>query len=203
MNMYIEERLTRKQKFTNNSLLTDVTLLKTISKYLSSVIGITNYLKSNERKVSPNTVSDYIISLCDSYLYYPVEPMNISRKELLKSNKTYYIVDLGIRNYVLPKKRYDLVLKTLFTLNYIVEDMKYILAKIKNLEVDFIAKKNNEYIYFQVTASMVEESTFEREMTPLREIKDNYPKIVLTLDEFTVGNYEEIKVINVIHWLLE
>lgn len=129
--------------------------------------------------------------------------MNISRKELLKSNKTYYIVDLGIRNYVLPKKRYDLVLKTLFTLNYIVEDMKYILAKIKNLEVDFIAKKNNEYTYFQVTASMVEESTFEREMTPLREIKDNYPKIVLTLDEFTVGNYEEIKVINVIHWLLE
>lgn len=77
------------------------------------------------------------------------------------------------------------------------------IGKNKNLEVDFIAKKNNEYTYIQVTASMLEESTFEREITPLREIRDNYPKIILTLDEFTVGNYEGIKVINVIDWLLE
>ena len=208
----IEERLNRKQRKNNNSSLTDVALLKSISKYLSSVVGspisirrITNYLISNERKVSPNTVSEYITSLCDSYLYYPVEPMDVSGKELLKSNKKYYIVDLGIRNYILPKKRYDL--------GFSIENIVYFelhrrgyevyIGKNKNLEVDFIAKKNNEYTYIQVTASMLEESTFEREITPLREIRDNYPKIILTLDEFTVGNYEGIKVINVIDWLLE
>ena len=130
---------------------------------------------------------------------------SLSGKELLKSNKKYYIVDLGIRNYILPKKRYDL--------GFSIENIVYFelhrrgyevyIGKNKNLEVDFIAKKNNEYTYIQVTASMLEESTFEREITPLREIRDNYPKIILTLDEFTVGNYEGIKVINVIDWLLE
>lgn len=207
----IEDRLNRKHKLSSNSSLTDVALLKSISKYLASVIGspvsirgIANYLISNKRKVSPNTVSDYMTSLCESYLYYPVEPMDISGKELLKSNRKYYIVDLGIRSYVLPKKRYDL--------GFSIENIVYFelhrrgyeiyIGKNKNQKVDFIAKKNNEYTYFQVTASMVEESTFEREITPFRDIKDNYQKIVLTLDEFTVGDYEGIKVINVIDWLL-
>ena len=208
----IEERLTRKEKLTTNSRVSDVALLKSISKYLASVAGspvsirsIANYLISNERKVSPNTVSDYINALCESYLYYPVELMDISGKELLKSNKKYYIVDLGIRNYVLPKKRYDLG----FSIENIVyfELMRrgydvYIGKGLKHTEVDFIAKKNNEYTYFQVTASMVEESTFQREMKPLENIKDNYDKIILTLDEYTIGNYNGIKVINVIDWLL-
>lgn len=208
----IEERLNRKYKISSNSNVTDVALLKSIAKYLSGVIGspvsirgITNYLISNERKVSPNTVSDYITALCDSYLYYPVNAMDISGKELLKSNKKYYIVDLGIRNYILPKKRYDL--------GYSIENIVYFelhrrgyeiyIGKNKNMEVDFIAKKNNEYTYIQVTASMVEESIFNREMKPLESIKDNYEKIVLTLDEYSAGNYNGIKVVNIIDWLLE
>ena len=208
----IEERLNRQIKRTGNSKVTDVALLNSISKYLSSVIGspvsirgITNYLISNERKVSPNTVSDYINALCESYLYYPVEAMDISSKELLKSNKKYYIVDLGIRNYILPKKRYDLG----FTIENIVYFELYRrgydihIGKDTNKEIDFIVKKNNEYIYIQVTASMLEESTFKREMKPLESIRDNYEKLVLTLDEFSTGNYNGIKVINVIDWLLE
>lgn len=208
----IEERLNRKYKISSNSNVTDVALLKSIAKYLSGVIGspvsirgITNYLISNERKVSPNTVSDYITALCDSYLYYPVNAMDISGKELLKSNKKYYIVDLGIRNYILPKKKYDL--------GYSIENIVYFelhrrgyeiyIGKNKNMEVDFIAKKNNEYTYIQVTASMVEESIFNREMKPLESIKDNYEKIVLTLDEYSAGNYNGIKVVNIIDWLLE
>lgn len=207
----IEERLNRKQKTSGNSSVTDVALLKSIAKYLSSVIGslvsirgITNYLISNERKVSPNTVSDYIAALCDSYLYYPVDAMDISGKELLKSNKKYYIVDLGIRNYILPRKRYDL--------GYSIENIVYFelhrrgyevyIGKNRNMEVDFIAKKNNEYTYIQVTASMAEESTFNREMKPLELIKDNYEKMVLTLDEYSAGNYNGIKVVNIIDWLL-
>ena len=90
----IEERINRK----NSKSVTDIALLKAISKYLSSVVGspvsirsITNYFKSNERTTSPNTISNYVEALCESYLYYPVEVMNVSGKEVLKSNKKYYI----------------------------------------------------------------------------------------------------------------
>lgn len=208
----IEERLNRRAKNSGESNATDIALLKSISKYLSSVIGsptslrgIANYLISNERKISPNTVSDYVSALCDAYLYYGVEPMDIVGKELLKSNKKYYIVDLGIRNYILPKKEYDL--------GFSIENVVYFellrrgyevnIGKNGATEIDFIAKKNNEYTYIQVTASMLEESTFNREMKPLKSIQDNYDKIILTLDNFTVGNYEGIKVINVIDWLID
>ena len=208
----IEERINRKQQELNPKNITDVSLLKAISKYLSSVLGspvsirsIANYFKSNERKISPNTVSVYVDALCEAYLYYPVEAMDISGKEVLKSNKKFYIVDTGIRNFILPKQRYDLG----FTLENIVYfellRRKYLVyvGKLGQTEVDFIAKKDGVYTYFQVTASMVDESTFQREIRPLQEIRDNYEKIILTLDRFTLGNYEGIKVIHVIDWLLE
>ena len=111
----IEERINRKRKGVKEKNITDVALLKAVSKYCSSVIGspvslrgITNYFISNERKISPNTISDYVDALCESYLYYPVDLIDISGKQLLKSNKKYYIVDLGIRNHILLKKQYDL-----------------------------------------------------------------------------------------------
>lgn len=208
----IEERINRKNYEINTKSVTDVALLKSISKYLSSVIGspvsirsIANYFKSNERKTSPNTVSGYVDALCEAYLYYPVEAMDITGKEVLKSNKKYYIVDMGIRNFILPKQFYDLG----FTIENIVYlellRRKYIVnvGKSGNTEVDFIAKKDGIYTYFQVTASMVEESTFNREIRPLKQIQDNYEKIILTLDRFTLGNYDGIKVISVIDWLLE
>lgn len=208
----IEERINRKNREANPKNATDIVLLKSISKYLSSIVGspvsirgIANYLNSNERKVSPNTVSNYVDALCEAYLYYPLESMDIKGKEVLKSNKKYYIVDMGIRQFIQPKQSYDLG----FTIENIVYlellRRKYIInvGKIGNTEVDFIAKKNGIYTYFQVTASMVEESTFNREITPLRQIPDNYEKIILTLDRFTLGNYEGIKVINVIDWLLD
>ena len=207
----IEERINRKERIQGNSTVTDVALLKSIAKYLSSIVGspisirnITNYLISNERKVSPNTVSDYISALCDSYLYYAVEPMDISGKEVLKSNKKYYIIDLAIRNYVLPKKEHDLgfSIENIVYFELIRRGYEVYIGKQAGHEVDFIAKKNNEYTYIQVTASMLDETTFSREMKPLKNIKDNYDKIVLTLDNFTIGNYEGIKIINIVDWLL-
>ena len=77
------------------------------------------------------------------------------------------------------------------------------IGKIGNTEVDFVARKNDEIIYYQVTADMTSEETFEREMRPLKQIRDNYEKIILTLDKFSVGNYEGIKVINAVDWLME
>lgn len=204
----IEERINRK----NSKNVTDIALLKAISKYLSSVVGspvsirsITNYFKSNERKTSPNTISNYIEALCESYLYYPVEVMDISSKEVLKSNKKYYIVDPGIRNYILPKHFYDLgfTIENIVYLELLRRRYNVNIGRSGRTEVDFIAKKNDVYTYIQVTASLVDENTFNREMRPLKQIEDNYEKIILTLDRYTLGNYEGIKVVNIIDWLLE
>lgn len=204
----IEERINRK----NSKSVTDIALLKAISKYLSSVVGspvsirsITNYFKSNERKTSPNTISNYVEALCESYLYYPVEVMDVSGKEVLKSNKKYYIVDPGIRNYILPKQFYDLgfTIENIVYLELLRRRYNVNIGRNGRTEVDFIAKRNDVYTYIQVTASLVDENTFNREIRPLKQIKDNYEKIILTLDRYTLGNYEGIKVINIIDWLLE
>ena len=204
----IEERINRK----NSKSVTDIALLKAISKYLSSVVGspvsirsITNYFKSNERTTSPNTISNYVEALCESYLYYPVEVMDVSGKEVLKSNKKYYIVDPGIRNYILPKQFYDLgfTIENIVYLELLRRRYNVNIGRNGRTEVDFIAKRNDVYTYIQVTASLVDENTFNREIRPLKQIKDNYEKIILTLDKYTLGNYEGIKVINIIDWLLE
>ncbi|MFR7590780.1 MAG: ATP-binding protein [Longibaculum sp.] len=208
----IEERLNRKEIEKNTKNITDVSLLKSISKYLSSVLGspisirsITNYFKSNERKISPNTVSSYLNALCESYLYYPVEQMDVVGKEVLKLNKKFYIVDMGIRNFILPRRTYDLgfTIENIVYLELLRREYIVNVGRLGTTEVDFIARKKDVYTYFQVTASMVDQATFEREMRPLINIQDNYEKIILTLDNFTTGNYNGIKVINVVDWLLD
>ena len=111
----IEERQSRKEKDPTKRKITDISLLKTIAKFLATTIGspvsvrsITNYLISNGRKVSPNTVSDYVEALTESFVFYPVERFDVVGKQLLKANKKYYIVDMGIRNHILPRRNYDI-----------------------------------------------------------------------------------------------
>ena len=206
----IEDRQKRRETDPDKRKINDIALLKTIAKYLSSVVGspvsvksVTDYLTSNGRRVSPNTVDDYMDALAESYVFYPAERFDIVGKEILKSNKKWYIVDLGIRNHILPRKNYDLgfSIENIVYFELLRRGNKVNIGKYANSEVDFVAQKNGILTYFQVTADMTNESTFEREMTPLKNIKDNYEKIVLTLDKFSVGNYEGIKVINLIDWL--
>ena len=124
--------------------------------------------------------------------------------QILKVNNKFYMVDMGIRNHILPRKRYDLG----FTIGNIVylelsrRGGKVNIGKYGSAEVDFVTQKEGVLTYYQVTADMTVEETFEREMRPLRSIQDNYEKIVLTLDRFSLGNYDGIKVVNVIDWLL-
>ncbi len=208
----IEDRQKRRETDPDKRKINDIALLKTIAKYLSSVVGspvsvksVTDYLTSNGRRVSPNTVDDYMEALAESYIFYPAERFDIVGKEILKSNKKWYIVDLGIRNHILPRKNYDLgfSIENIVYFELLRRGYKVNIGKYANNEIDFVSQKNGVLTYFQVTADMTNQSTFEREMTPLKNIKDNYEKIVLTLDKFSVGNYEGIKVINLIDWLLE
>jgi predicted AAA+ superfamily ATPase len=207
----IEERQARKEKDAGKRKITDIALLKTIARYLASVIGspismksVTDYLISSGRKISPNTVSDYVEALTESFVFYPAERFDIVWKQLLKANKKLYMVDLGLRNHILPRKRYDLgfSIENIVYFELLRRGYQVNIGKFGSTEVDFVAQKQGILTYYQVTANMTAEETFEREMRPLRGIQDNYEKIVLTLDRFSLGNYEGIKVVNVIDWLL-
>ncbi|MDE6568051.1 MAG: ATP-binding protein [Lachnospiraceae bacterium] len=207
----IEERQKRKETDPSKRKINDISLLKSIAKYLASIIGspvsvkkITDYLASNGRTVSPNTVNDYINALTESFVFYTVDRFDLVGKQILKSNKKYYMVDLGIRNHILPRKNYDL--------GFSIENVVYFellrrryhvnIGKYGNTEVDFVAEKQGSVEYFQVTATMAAPETFEREMTPLQNLKDNYPKTVLTLDRIALGDYNGIMVKNILDWLI-
>ena len=208
----IEDRINLQITDSDKRKIYDISLLKLIAKYLASVVGspvsvrgITNYIVSSGRKVSQNTVSDYVEALKEAFIFYEVSRFDIVGKQILSSNKKYYIVDLGLRNYILPRKSYDL--------GFSIENIVYFellrrgyninIGKQDKEEVDFIAVKNGIITYIQVTADMTAKETFEREIRPLNMIKDNYEKIILTLDKLTLGDYSGIQVKNLMEWLLE
>lgn len=208
----IEDRQNRQSESSGRRKVTDIVLLKTIAKYLASVLGspvsirgITNYLISSGRKISLNTVNDYLETLTESFLFYPAERFDIAGKQILTGNKKYYMADLGIRNHILPRKKYDLgfSIENVVFFELLRRGYKVAVGKYQNTEVDFVVEKQGAFTYIQVTAEMTTKDTFDREMKPLYAIRDNYEKIVLTLDKLTLGNYEGIRVIHVLDWLLK
>ena len=207
----IEERGRRKEKDPNKRKISDLTLLKNVSKFLASSIGspisvksIADYVTSSGRRISQNTIDDYVEALVEPYIFYPAERYDVLGKQLLKKNQKMYIVDLGLRRHLLARQRYDLgfSLENIIFFELLRRGYSVNIGKVGITEIDFIARKNENIHYYQVTASMLEESTFNREMAPLRNINDNYPKTIITLDRFTLGNYDGIEVVNAIDWLL-
>lgn len=207
----IEDRQARKESDPSKRKITDIALLKTIAKYLASVIGnpvsvrsITDYLISNGRKISPNTVNDYVEALTESFIFYPAERFDIVGKQLLKANRKMYIVDLGLRNHILPRRNYDLgfSLENMVYFELLRRGYKVTIGRVGNTEVDFVAEKQGAYEYFQVTADMTAKETFDREIRPLENIRDNYEKTILTMDRLTPGNYNGIQVRYLLDWLI-
>lgn len=208
----IEERQKRRESDPDKRKITDIALLKNISRFLAGSIGspisvksIADYVTSSGRKVSQNTVDDYVEALTEPYIFYPVERYDVLGKQLLKKNRKMYIVDLGLRRHLLARQRYDLgfSLENIIFFELLRRGYSVNIGKVGVAEIDFVVRKNDNVSYYQVTASMTEESTFEREMSPLKGITDNYPKTVITLDRFTLGNYEGIEVVNAVDWLLD
>lgn len=207
----IEERQQRKEKDSDKRKINDIALLKKISKFLAGSVGspisvksVSDYIVSSGRKISPNTVGDYLEALVESYVFYPVERYDVLGKQLLKMNQKLYIVDLGLRRHLLARKSYDLgfSLENIIFLELLRRGYSVNIGKVGNSEVDFIAGKNDRLHYFQVTASLTDENTFNREISPLQNLNDNYPKTILTLDRFTIGDYKGIEVVNAVDWLL-
>lgn len=207
----IEDRQIRLEDIKAPHKITDIRLLKIIAKYLASVIGspisirgIANYLVSSGQKVSPNTVNNYLEALQEAFIFYSADRFDIVSKQILQTSPKYYMVDLGIRNHILPRKNYDLgfSIENIVYFELLRRGYNVYVGKLHSTEVNFVTQKQGVITYIQVTASMMDSETFAREIKPLASIKDNYEKIILTMDKLTLGNYNGIKVINLLDWLL-
>ncbi|MDR0671165.1 MAG: ATP-binding protein [Oscillospiraceae bacterium] len=199
----VKDVMTRKK-------LNDITLLKSVIRFLASNVGspisakkIADTLTSNGRPTGVATVETYLEALCDSYLFYKVQRYDIKGKIHLKSESKYYICDTGLRNMILGTQGKDI--------GHQIENIVYLellrwgytvnIGKAgRGTEIDFVAVRDKQTEYYQVSATVLDETTLERELAPLKQTRDNYPKFLITLDNFT-GDYDGIHQLNLIDWL--
>lgn len=199
-------------------VITDYLLLKKIVLFLSDNIGsnvsissITGALvnsgmlgeRNKKGKPSNHTIESYINAIVETYMFYEIKRFDIKGKEYLKTLGKYYISDIGIRNYLLGLRDRDRghILENIVYFELLRRGYDVAIGKIDNKEIDFIANKLNERIYIQVTETLKDETTRNRELAPLYIIKDNYEKIILSMDEYE-DIIDGIKLINIIKWLL-
>lgn len=197
--------------------INDILLLKKIIECMCGAIGsplsvkkITDTLISNGRKISVNTVEQYVRALCDAYIFYQVPRYDIKGRQVLKTLEKYYIADTGLRSIISTSRSNDFghVLENIVYLELRRRYSKVMIGKSDKDEVDFVVENSGiegkSYIYIQVSATVLDPATLERELKSFRTIHDNYPKLILTLDDFFVNsNYEGIIHKNIIDWLLE
>lgn len=207
-----------REKRRGQKKITDAFLLRKIIFYLSDNIGsnisISNignalnneglFKDANKGIPSSHTVYGYIDALLESYFFYEIKRFDIKGKEYLRTLGKYYIVDIGLRNYLLGLRNRDRghVIENIVYLELLRRGYDVAIGKIANNEIDFVATKTMDKIYIQVTESMNSEEVRNRELTPLRKISDNYEKIVLSMDKDLNNVYNGIKSINLIDWLL-
>ncbi|MCF7859785.1 MAG: ATP-binding protein [Candidatus Cloacimonetes bacterium] len=171
---------------------------------ITSAKRISDYIKSQNIKVSVDTVQNYISFLQEAFIVFKAQRYDIKGKKHLEIYEKYYASDSGIRHSVLGY-RYDdisMLLENIVYLELLRRGYQVTIGKLDNYEVDFIAQKNDEKIYFQVTYLLSGKDTVEREFRPLLKINDNYQKIVLSMDKIWGGDKNGIKRINIIDFLL-
>ena len=211
----ILERESRK----GQSKITDPILLKKIILVLADNIGSNisissignilvneGLLEDGKRRGTPSThtVQSYVNALLESYFFYDIKRFDIKGKEFLRTLGKYYIVDIGLRNYLLGFRNRDSghALENVVYFELLRRGYDVSIGKVDNSEVDFIATNVNDKIYIQVTESMTSEDVRKRELAPLQKINDNYEKIVLSMNTGLDSSYEGIKSINLIDWLI-
>lgn len=190
----------------------DKSVLERVTKYLydnignrSSMKSISDNIEGLERNNSYNTVSNYVEALLDSFMIYKANRYDIKGKEILKTQEKYYAVDIGLRYYILGQnsgRDMGHILENIVYLELLRRGYTVYIGKLEDLEIDFVAKNTKETIYYQVSLTTREEITLDRELTPLQKINDNYQKIILTMDDDLDADFDGIKKINIIDWLL-
>ena len=191
--------------------VSDVMMLESVIRFIYNNIGnlmstkkISDTMTSDGRKLDVKTVEKYISALLPSFIIYQVKRYDVKGKNYLKTLDKYYVVDIGLRYMLLGTKNADTghILENVIYLELIRRGYKVYVGKIESEEVDFVAMNSKETIYYQVSASVRDEGTLARELRPLQKITDNYPKYILTLDEDPEADYEGIRRINAIDYLL-
>ena len=187
-------------------------LVEHILSYLMYNIGclttakrMTDYINSNTAKVSYNTVSSYFDTLQDCFFIYKADRYDVVGKEYLKLINKYYVTDFGFKYYILNNRTVEIpqILENLVFLELKRRRYKIATGKVDDKEVDFIVKDTTDQIrYIQVAATVMEEEKLKQELRPFTEIRDNYPKYIITLDDYFVADHGGVKTINAIDFLL-
>lgn len=196
---------------TQRNKIRDIDLLERIIKYILANIGNTfsanslvKFFKSENRKVAIDTILNYIKFCEEAMLIYRVERYDLLGKKILTINEKYYIADHGIREAILESNERDInqVFENIIHLELLRRGYKVKIGKINELEIDFICEKNsNEKIYIQVAYLLASEETLKREFTPLEKIGDNFPKYIISYDQFDFSK-NGIKHINIVDFLM-
>lgn len=196
---------------TQRNNIRDTDLLERIINYVVMNIGntfsatsISKFFKSENRKVATETILNYIKACEEAFLVYRVARNDLLGKKILNVNEKYYIADHGIREAIMEnnQKNINQVLENIVYFEILRRGYNVKTGKVDNLEVDFVCKKNDETIYIQVSYLLASEDTKEREFSVLENIKDNYPKYVLSMDEFDMSR-NGIKHMNLIEFLIK
>lgn len=191
--------------------INDAMMLESVVRFMMDNIGntlstkrIADALTSFGRKIDVKTVERYIQALCESFILYKVPRYNLRGRQLLKTLEKYYLVDVALRRTLLGKRAADTghILENVVFLELQRRYQRVYVGKMDDAVVDFVAIDEDGTSYFQVSATTRDENTLSRELTPLKEITDHYPKFLLTLDDDPEMDYNGIKKINALDWLL-
>ncbi len=191
--------------------ITDTAMLKSLLRFVFDNIGnvlsakkIADTMSAEGRKIDVKTVDKYLEALSESYIIYQAKRYNIKGRQYLKSLEKYYIVDVGMRYMLLGKENADAgrVLENVVYLELLRRGCDVYVGKVDDWEVDFVAQDERGTAYYQVALTVREEKTLERELRPLRMIRDHYPKYLLTMDDDPEAQYDGIRRINARDWLL-
>jgi len=193
--------------------IADISLLEDITRFLSSSIGspisakrISDSINASGRKISVNTVDKYLKALTESFIFYRTDRFDVKGRNLLKTLSKYYIVDTGLRNYLLPPSSLDLghQIENIVFLELLRRNFRVNVGKVGDREVDFVASDKNQSIYFQVATTVMAEDTLKRELDAFRAIPDNFPRVLLTLDDIpSYANHDGVHQVYLLDWLLD
>ena len=191
--------------------ITDPMMLKSILRFLFDNIGnplsskkIADTMTSDGRKIDTKTVEKYLASFMESYVIYQAQRYDIKGKQYLKTLEKYYVVDIGLRYMLLGTRNIDTghILENVIYLELLRRGYEVYVGKVNNLEVDFVAMNSRGITYFQISATVRDANTLERELKPLQSITDHYPKYLLTLDDDPESDFDGIRKANALDWLL-
>ena len=201
----IKDVMTRKR-------ITDESMLKSVSAFAIDNIGsllstnnIANVMTNDGRSINVRTVEKYLEGFAESYFLYKITRYDIKRKQYLRFSQKYYVADLGLRYFILGRKLgdYGHVLENVVYLELLRRGYEVYIGKVDEYEIDFVAINNNGRVYIQVSETIKNKDTLDRELRSLRKINDNYEKLILTSDKIPLANDEGIIIRNVLEWLLD